>query len=108
MGIKKRNNYKFSDKIHSKKGILSFLIGIVSLIIFIVTTYISSKSGGNGSLYLGLLGIVAMIMTIYGFTIALKALKEKEILYLFPIIGITLNAILLIFYLILYVIGIST
>lgn len=108
MQSKKRNNYKFSDKVHSKYGIVSVIIGMVAFITIIVSTYISSKSAGNGGLVLGLAGFIALLMTIYGFFAAIKALKEKDIFYIFPVIGMALNGLLLVMYVILYIVGFST
>lgn len=104
---KKKSNYKFSDKQHSKMGIVSAIIGAVNLLIMIVATYISSQSHGKGELDLGLYGMIAFILSVTGLYYAIKSVDEKEIFYTFPIIGIVLNGLLLIGCILLYLIGLA-
>lgn len=103
--VKRRNNFKFSDKNHPKLGIISVALGVISLAILILSSYVSSKSHGNGTIYLGLAGIFALIVSIIGMVLAIKSVEEKEIFYRIPILGIILNGCLIIGYVILYFIG---
>jgi hypothetical protein len=103
----KKDVYKFNVKNHSIKGIISLCIGTISGISFFILSYISSLSAGNGGILLGLIGILLFLLSIVGFILSIKACKEKEIYYTAPFVGLVLNGILSILYLILYMVGIS-
>ncbi|MFA9463349.1 MAG: DUF6142 family protein [Velocimicrobium sp.] len=102
---RKRKGYKFSDKVHPIKGILSFAFAVISIIIFIITSYIAYKSKGNAGILVGLAGVIALLLTISGVILSIVALREKEIHYQFPICGGILCAFLLIGYMIMYTLG---
>lgn len=102
---RKKDSFKFSGRSHSVKGIISIIIGCISLITFIVISFISSLSGGNGDLVLGAIGLLVFALTVAGFVLGVKSCKEKEIFYTAPIVGLTLNGILSVIYFILYLIG---
>jgi lipopolysaccharide export LptBFGC system permease protein LptF len=102
---KKKGNYKFSDKTHPRLGIISVLFALAALIIMISVSYVSSRSKGNGNMYLGLFGLIAMVMSIFGLVSAIKSVNEKEILYTLPVIGLVVNGLLVIGCAILYFIG---
>lgn len=101
----KKGNYKFSDKTHPRLGIISVLFAIAALVIMISVAYVSSRSKGNGNIFLGLFGLIAMLMSICGLVSAIKSVNEKEILYTLPIIGLAVNGLLVIGCAILYFIG---
>ncbi len=105
--LRKKESFKFSDKKHSVRGLISLVMGILSCVCLLVLFYISSLSAGNGSLLLGAVGLVMCVLSIVGFIIGVKACKEKEIYYNVPIIGLVLNGFLSVIYLILYMLGIS-
>ncbi|BCN29833.1 hypothetical protein bsdtb5_11280 [Anaeromicropila herbilytica] len=102
---KKKGSYKFSDKTHPKLGIISVILGAISLILMCYLSYLSSSSHGKGNIYIGLFGIVAFIISIFGLVCSVKSVKEKEIFYTFPIIGMVVNGLLVIGCAILYFIG---
>lgn len=107
MFIHKKEAYKFSDKKHSIIGCISLILGIVSCIAFLIISYISSLSGGNGNIIIGIVGMVLFGVSMTGFFLGIKACKEKDIYYNAPIIGIVINGIFSVLYLILYMVGIS-
>lgn len=104
---RKKDAYKFSDKKHSIKGLISFSMGIISCIGLLVLCYLSSLSAGNGGLLLGVIGMIMCIFSIVGFITGVKSCKEKDIYYKAPIMGFVLNGFIAVIYLILYMLGIS-
>jgi hypothetical protein len=106
MGIRKREGYKFSDKRHPVQGVIAIGVGLVSLIVMLTTFYISSKSAGQGGLILGLVGVLAFLISIFGIAMSVIGFQKKEIFYATPIVGIGLNGFLFVAYLILYIMGI--
>lgn len=107
MFLRKKESFKFSDKKHSVRGLISLVMGILSCVCLLILFYISSLSAGNGGLLLGAVGMAMCVFSIVGFVIAVKACKEKEIYYNVPILGLALNGFLSVTYLILYMLGFS-
>ncbi len=101
----RKGNYKFSDKIHPAKGVISTGIGVVTVLGLLALCIISSRSKGNGGLLLGSLGLVVFVFSIIGFVLAILSIKQKEIHYSFPVVGIMINGIIMTICFILYVLG---
>lgn len=107
MPKRKRRAVKFTDKKHSVKGILSFIIGLFSFIAFIIISYLSSLSGGKGGIGFGVAGILLFGFTIEGLVLGVQSAKEKDILFIAPIAGLILNGFFVCLYFILYIMGIG-
>lgn len=101
----KKEIFKFSGRSHSVKGLMSVIIGSVSLITLIVLSIISSLSKGNGGLIIGVIGILLFVFTIVGFILGIKGCREKEIYYTAPIVGMVMNGFLSILFFALYMVG---
>lgn len=97
--------YKFSVKTHPIQGIISFGLGLASLAVLAVSCYLAAKSRGNIGVMTGLLNVFAFIMSIGGVILALTAFRKKDIHMRFPVLGIALNGILTIVYLVIYITG---
>lgn len=104
---RKKEAYKFSDRRHSIKGLLSFIMAVISFISLVTLCYISSQTAGNGGMILGVTGMVLCGFTVAGFVLGIKACKEKEVYYNAPVAGLVINGILSTVYLILYMVGIT-
>ena len=52
-----RSGYKFTDKTQSKRGMLAFVLAVVSIAIFVAVIVLSFQNRGNGSMYLGSAGV---------------------------------------------------
>lgn len=107
MRILRRNKdmIRFSGRKHTRLGIISAAIGIGTVIGLITISVISGISGGNGGLVLGIIGICLFSLAIFGFVLSYKAFKQKDIFYLFPVIGALLNGFMTVLLLIIYILG---
>lgn len=103
---RKKEIFKFSGRSHSVRGLISVIIGGTVLAVFLALSVISSLSGGNGSLILGIIGMVLFVMSIAGFILGIKSCREKEIFYTAPVVGMVLNGFLSILFFGLYMVGI--
>lgn len=103
---RKKANFTLQESRHSKKGIISMICGILVIGIFIASSVISSLAKGNGSLLVGLLGMVAFVAAIYGFIVGIKSFREKDIFYVAPIVGVGSNGVMLVTLFCLYIVGI--
>lgn len=108
MVVKRSLGYKFLGRSHSVKGMFSTVIAAITFLMIITFFYLSSRSSGDGSILLGLGGMIACCMTVVGFILAIKAFREKDIIHTFPMIGLVFNGILLILYVVLYIVGLSS
>ncbi|WP_099470040.1 DUF6142 family protein [Konateibacter massiliensis] len=102
---RKQKDIKFSDKRHAVSGITSTVLGVISLGLMIALFIISYLQKGNAGIYTGSIGLSALIIAIVGLVKGLKSFGEKERYYLFSKIGSITNAIILIFWIAIYVIG---
>lgn len=105
MWKKNREMIHFSGRRHTRLGVTSAVIGIVNVLGFTTVSILSGTSHGNGGIYLGIIGLLLFGFAIFGFYLSYKALKEKDVFYRFPMIGISLNGLMIIIFLILYIIG---
>jgi len=103
---RKKDSFKFSGRSHSVKGIISVVLAVLSLLSIISSSIISAISHGNGGIFLGVIGIAALIISLIGFILGIKGSLEKEIYYTAPVIGMIINGLLFLFYFVLYVVGI--
>ncbi|MDK2808611.1 MAG: hypothetical protein PWP24_1348 [Clostridiales bacterium] len=102
---KKGRQVKFSDRVHPIKGILSFVFAITGVLILLITAYLSYRSKGNASIWIGLFGTIAFLLTGVGVILSILSLRQKEIHYRFPVLGGVLCALLFISYLSMYLLG---
>lgn len=103
----RKGSYKFSDKTHPVRGVISTLLGITGILSLVALFITSGLQGGQGGGVLGGIGLLVFAVSILGFTLAILSLKEKEIHYSFSVVGASLNGGLLILCFILYVLGAS-
>ena len=101
MALKK--GYIFTNKDHPKKGIMSFILGILSIVTFVTAVYLSYLRGGASSERYGAAGILATVFMLVGLCLCISSFMEKDSFKLFPVLGLIFNVIaFLILSLILY------
>lgn len=93
MARRKRNSYKFTEKTHSKRAMLSLGIAGCSLCVYLVFIYLSYKVGGNLSAYYGSFGFLAMIAAFVAFGISLPSLKEENSFMFFPRLALAISVL---------------
>lgn len=103
---RKKDSFIFSGRSHSVKGIISVILAATSLSSIIFSSIISSISHGNGGIFLGVIGVLALFISLAGFILGIKGSLEKEVYYTVPIVGMIVNGVLFLFYFVLYIVGI--
>lgn len=101
----RKGSYKFTDKTHAVKGMISTILGISSILIFVILVYISYRNKGNAGVYLGVFGIAGMGLSLEGLVLGIMSFQEKEVYYLFSKIGTIMNSVLLIIWISIYGMG---
>lgn len=84
MRRKRRRSYKFTEKTHSKRAIVSAAMAGSSLIMYFVFMYLSYSVGGALSTYYGGFGFMAMLVAIAALVLSIPTLKEEDSFVLFP------------------------
>ena len=81
---RRRRSYKFTEKTHSKKAMVSFGLALVSMLTYLVFIYLSYQAAGQLSAYFGAFGVLAMIVAIVAVVLSITTLKEEDSFALFP------------------------
>ena len=63
MRNRRRRGYKFTEKKHSRQGILATVLALALLIWYLVFLKFAFQGGGSLSVYYGSAGVIAMIAT---------------------------------------------
>ena len=91
MRNRRRRGYKFTEKKHSRQGILATVLALALLIWYLVFLKFAFQGGGSLSVYYGSAGVIAMIATFVVLVIAAKSLREEDSFQLFPRLGLGLT-----------------
>lgn len=93
MRRRRKSSYKFTEKTHSKRAMISAGIAGVSLLMYLIFIYLSYKVGGNLSAYYGSFGFLAMIAAVVSLGMSLTTLKEEDSFALFPRLALTASVV---------------
>ncbi|CUH91954.1 DUF6142 family protein [Herbinix luporum] len=104
--FKRRDTIQFSGRRHTQLGILSAVIGLAVVAGFIAVSIISGINKGQAGIIIGVVGLLLFALSITGFVFSYRAIKQRDIYYRFPMIGLISNGIMMIVLMILYIIGI--
>lgn len=88
---KRRERFKFTEKRHSKKGIITMCAAIVLLMIWSLFLIFSYRTGGMLSMYYGSAGVLSLIMSVLNFIFSVQSLFEENSFQLFPRIAVILS-----------------
>ena len=88
-------NYKFTNKVHPLKGIMSAVLGMIAVISMGLSIYFSYLDGGTTKLQYGAAAVLAFFMGIAGEILGLMANAQKDCYRFFPLLGLLLNTIVL-------------
>lgn len=89
----KKKSYKFTDKKHSVKGMISTVFFLMSLGLVVYAVYLSFKFKGEGPIAVGALGMEAFLVSAGGFAMGIYSFKEDNIFHHFPWLGTVGNAV---------------
>lgn len=100
-----RNSFKFTEKTHSKRGIISLSVSSVAILIYIVFIFLSYLGNGNLSTYFGSIGVFAMLAAMVSLVISLIGLKEEDSFKIFSRLGLGASIVAVILWLGTYIMG---
>lgn len=87
----KKKGYIFTNKEHSEKGIMSTILGVLSMITLITAVYRSYLQKGEVSARYGAAAFLASLFMTAGLLLGIWSTTEKEKFRLFSVTGIILN-----------------
>ena len=85
--------YIFTDKIHSPKGIMSTLIGLINVGSISYVVYKTFKAGGEAPDRYASTLVLALFMAFVGIILGLVGKSEYQKFYLFAYLGMVINII---------------
>lgn len=103
--MKKRNRYKFTEKKHSRRGMLACVLAAASIFALVYLVAESFLQGGNGSVYLGSAGILALVVAVASFVQAVKSLREEDTFRGIPVASMALSLVAAGAWIALYAVG---
>lgn len=90
-----KKGYKFTNKKHSAKAVMSTVFGVLSDVSLGVLVYLSYLCGGQVPVNYGIAVILALLFAITGCLLGVLAWQEREMFKIFAVIGLVLNGVAL-------------
>ena len=87
----KRNHFKFTGKRHSKRGMLACLLAAASIFALVYLVATSFLAQGNGGVYLGAIGLSALVVALVSFVQSVKSMREEDTFRGIPIASLALS-----------------
>ena len=103
----KKYKYSFTRKNEAKGGREAVILSAVSLALFLVLIVVSFCYAGEGGPILGAVGLVAMLLALYGCYLGLKGLVEKDTGHRLSAIGTICAGVMSIVWLALFLVGVK-
>ena len=104
----RRSRYAFAKKQEAQKGKLSTGLAAASLILFITAVLLAFFMNGEFGYIVGGVSLCAMLLSIYGFAMGLKSFSEENRPHRTSMIGSIANGIIMIGWLGIFLLGISS
>lgn len=89
----RRKGYIFTNKKHTEKGIMSTILGVLSIITLGTAIYLSYLNKGAATARYGAAALLAVIFMITGIILGVWSTTEKEKFRLFTVLGIITNVL---------------
>lgn len=93
--MSRKNSYIFTNKTHTTKGIMSTILGSISLATLCYVIVMSYRMAGDIPREYGAAALLVMIFAFVGAALGVISKTEKDKYYFFSYLGIILNAIAL-------------
>lgn len=101
-----RKGVHFHGRARSKSGVAGFVLAIAAAVLFSVLCVLSAVAKGAAGLFVGALGLIAMILCGIAFRLCLKGLKERDVYTKMPFAGLIISGGLFVLLFCLYIVGI--
>ena len=78
MSLRRRNRFKFTEKTQSTKGIIALSVASALLFLYLIFLHFAFVTKGGLSVYIGSVGVLAMLATIANFVISIQSMLEEN------------------------------
>lgn len=102
---KRKKRFKFTEKKHSKRGIISFALAIVLIIVYIVFITLSYRMQGNLSVYFGSVGVLCMFLSVFNLIPIIIGMRDENSFPLYPRLGLIVDLVAIILWVGTYIRG---
>lgn len=102
---RRRERFKFTEKTHSKKGIISLAVAGVFLVCYIVFLVFAFRRDGTLSAYYGSAGVLLMLLSVLNLVFSIQSLFEEDSFQLFPRLSLVISLLAAICWIGTYVMG---
>ena len=93
--MEQSKRYKFTNKKHPEKGIMSTILGIISLVSIWMAVYQTFLAGGEAASNMGVVGLMITCFSVTGLVLGYLAKNEYDKFLFFPYLGMILNVLAL-------------
>ena len=93
--MEQSRRYKFTNKKHPEKGIMSTVLGLISLVSVWFVVYEAFLKRGEGTTNMGVVGLMITIFSATGLVFGYLSKKEHDKFMFFPYVGMVLNVLAL-------------
>ncbi len=100
-----RDRYMFTDNRHPEKGVMSAILGCISMGAIIAAVLFTYRDGGEAQLRYAAAVMVAAIFSVVGIVLGIMSRFERDIFKLFPNLGIALNLLSIVSTIVILVLG---
>lgn len=91
----KKNSYMFTNKEHTRKGIMATILGAISLLSLAYIIISSYQSAGQVPIQYGAVAFLTMLFAFVGIVLGVLSKSERDKFYFFGYLGIVLNVLVL-------------
>lgn len=103
--LRRKGTIKFQGRTHSKRGMISLILGFLVIVAVVTASFLSGFNKGNGSVLVGVIGLLSFAVAIFGFILGIKSFQEKDIFFVAPVLGVGSNGIMTVVLFCLYIVG---
>lgn len=89
----KHGAYKFTNKVHSPKAIMSTILGLLSLVSVLLTIILTYVRRGEALLQYGTVLLLCLLFSGIGIGLGVSAKMERDKYYIFAYIGLASNVL---------------
>ena len=90
---KRHGSYKFTEKTHSKRGIVATILALVLLVLYLVILELAFRANGGLSAYYGSIGVLVIFASVVVVFVGAGRLREVVSLRLFRRLGLVLSVV---------------
>lgn len=104
--IKKSKSFMFTTKHHSFSGVMGCIACVVSISVMVYGIYYAYLDAGRLSVSIGGMALFALVLDFIGIISGIAGISERDIHKWVPIVSIVANAVMLVLWVSLVILGI--